>query len=481
MGGFFGTVSKDDCVRDLFFGTDYHSHLGTSFGGLVVSNGEKLQREIHTISNDQFRSKLGEFAKNTRGNKGIGVISDHEEQPLKIDSHLGTYSIVHVGKVTNLEELAGIAKGRMVHFAEVSGIGVNPTEVIASLINQGKNFKDGLEIVQNHIKGSSSLMLLTDDGIYLARDKFGRTPIAVGRKKNGNAMAATLETFAFQNLDFEFERQLGPGEIVRMDEGGCEQLKKPEDKMAICSFLWVYYGYPASNYEGRNVEVMRNDSGAAHGKIDMGEGLKIDVVAGIPDSGTGHAIGFANETKTPYQRPYTKYTPTWPRSFMPQNQDERNLVAKMKLIAIEELIRGKRVLFCEDSIVRGTQLREVVNVLFEEYGANEVHMRSACPPLINSCDFLNFSRSKDVFDLAARRAIREIGGESADVSEYINESSSNHRGMVDEIRRDLKFTSLRYQKMGDMVSAIGLPKDKLCTHCFDGCSSGACSSKLYDL
>ena len=467
MGGLFGVASESDCADDLFYGTDYHSHLGTCRGGLAVLNDEGFTRHIHDISNAQFRSKFEDDIKDMHGNSGIGVISDNESQPLIIGSHLGPYAIVTVGVIANIDELASDAfKNRATHFSEMSGGGINPTELIATLINEEATFEDGLRNAQDRIEGSCSVLLLTHKGVYAARDKLGRTPIVIGNKPG--SYAATFETTALPNLDYQVERYLGPGEVVLLTPEGVEQKKAPGDKMQICGFLWVYYGFPASNYEDINVELVRNRCGAA---LARKEDWTIDLVAGIPDSGTGHAIGYANEAKIPYARPFTKYTPTWPRSFMPQVQEMRDLVAKMKLIPIRDLIQGRRLLFCEDSIVRGTQLRDTIQRLYD-YGALEVHMRPACPPLIHGCKFLNFSRSRSELDLAGRRAISELEGDGAECpAEYADPRSEKHAAMVDRIRQRLSLTSLRYQELDDLVEAIGLPKEKLCTYCWDGCES----------
>jgi len=464
MGGFFGVAGKNDCVSDLFYGTDYHSHLGTCRGGMATLSEEGFVRVIHSIQNAQFRSKFEDDIFRFHGRKGIGVISDYEDQPLIIGSHLGTYAIVTVGVVRNLDALVGKAFGkRHTHFSEMSGGGINPTEVIATLINQEATFTDGLRRVQESVEGSCSVLLLTDDGVYAARDKLGRTPVIIGRKDG--ARAATLETCAFPNLDYTVERDLGPGEIVLLTPDGVELKAPPYERMQICAFLWVYYGYPASSYEGVNVEDVRNRCGAALARKDD---VEVDVVAGIPDSGTAYAIGYASEAGVPYRRPFVKYTPTWPRSFMPQSQDIRELVARMKLIPVRELIQGKRLLFCEDSIVRGTQLRDTIQRLYDS-GAREVHMRPACPPLIHGCKFLNFSRSRSELDLAGRRAIRELEGEQlGNLSEYADACSDKHCAMVECIAKRLKLTSLKYQRLDDMVQAIGLPKEKLCTYCWDG-------------
>ena len=462
MGGFFGIVSKEDCVNDLFYGTDYHSHLGTRRGGLATLDYNGFTRSIHNIENNYFRSKFETALPEFSGNKGIGVISDLDAQPLIIGSHLGRFGIVTVGKINNLAELADKALKRKMHFSETSSGDLNPTEIVATLICNAGSYEEGIQSAQEEIKGSCSMLLLTEDGIYAARDKLGRTPIAIG-KKDG-AFAASSETCAFPNVGFEIDKYLGPGEVVLITADGHEQRKKPGEKMQICAFLWVYYGFPASSYEGINVEFVRNRCGSALGREDD---VEIDHVAGIPDSGIGHAIGYANERNIPYVRPFTKYTPTWPRSFMPQDQSVRDLVAKMKLIPIRDLIEGKKILFCEDSIVRGTQLQDNIQVLFD-YGASEVHMRPACPTLIYPCDFLNFSTSRSILDLAGRKAIREL--EDADdkfLDEYAISSSEKNQAMVDRIRKRLGLTSLKYQKLENLVEAIGLPKDKLCTHCWD--------------
>ena len=464
MGGFFGVVSKTDCVNDLFFGTDYHSHLGTKRGGLAVIDQKGFTRFIHDITNAQFRSKFDSDIGKMKGKKGIGVISDFEDQPLLIGSHLGTYAIVTVGVVQNAVKLASKAfSKRTTHFSEMSGGEINPTELVATLINQEATFEDGIRNAQEAIEGSCSMLLLTEKGIYAARDRLGRTPVIIGEKKG--AYAATIETCAFPNLDFTRARDLGPGEVVLITEDGVEQKKAPLKKMQICSFLWVYYGYPASDYEGINVEASRNRCGAALARNDN---LSLDLVAGIPDSGTGHAIGYANQARVPYQRPFVKYTPTWPRSFMPQEQSIRDLVARMKLIPIKELIKDKKMLFCEDSIVRGTQLKDIIKRIYE-YGAREIHMRPACPPLVHGCKFLNFSRSSSILELAGRKAIKEIEGDDAkNLTDYANPCSDRHCAMIEKIRKRLNLTSLKYQKLDDLVTAIGLPKEKLCTYCWDG-------------
>ncbi len=471
MGGLFGVVAKDDCAKDLFYGTDYHSHLGTKRGGLALTNGAGFDRAIHDITTSQFRSKFQSDIKDMHGHCGIGVISDTEDQPLIIGSHLGMYAICTVGVIRNAEELARRAfVSRRTHFSEMAGGEINPTELVATLINEEDTFEDGLRNVQESVDGSCSILLLTPDGIIAARDKFGRTPLAIGQK--AGAFAVTIETCALPNLGYEITRYVGPGEIVRLTPDGAATAKPPGDRMQICSFLWVYYGYPASSYEGINVEAVRYRCGALLARNDD---VKIDMVAGIPDSGTGHAIGYSNEARVPYGRPFVKYTPTWPRSFMPQDQATRDLVAGMKLIPIRELIDGKRLLFCEDSIVRGTQLRDTVQRLYA-HGATEVHMRPACPPLVHGCRFLNFSRSRSELDLAARRAIQHLEGDGdSHLGEYSNEKGDKHSAMVDQIRQRLGLTTLKYQRLENLVEAIGLPKEKLCTYCWVGCDGRSCS------
>lgn len=464
MGGVYGVVAKDDCVTDLFYGTDYHSHLGTVRGGLAVKNSVGFTRFIKDITNTQFRSKFEDDLPKLHGSVGIGVISDYEDQPLIIGSHLGTYALATVGRIENLDSLTADAfKRQAVHFSEMSGDALNPTELVATLINRGSSFEEGIRIAQEAIEGSCTILLMTDACIYAARDRLGRTPLAIGKKSG--ACCVTLETCSLVNLGYETERFLGPAEVVRLSADGVETVCPAREEMQICSFLWVYYGYPASTYEGINCEASRNRCGAALAKADD---VEVDVVAGIPDSGTGHAIGYANEAGVPYQRPFVKYTPTWPRSFMPQEQRIRDLVARMKLIPVAELIRGKRLLFCEDSIVRGTQLKDTIQRLYAD-GAKEVHMRPACPPLVFGCKFLNFSRSKSEMDLATRRAIKELEGDAnAHLDEYANPDTERHAAMVERIRQRLGLTTLKYQKLTDLVEAIGLPKEKLCTYCWDG-------------
>lgn len=465
MGGFFGVVSKNNCVPPLFYGTDYHSHLGTKRGGLAVKNRRGFTRFIKDITNSPFRSKFEDDIKKMNGNMGIGVISDYEDQPLIISSHLGTYAIVTVGVVKNADVLTKNAFGkRNTHFSEMSGNEINPTEIVATLINQEETFEQGIQKVQELIVGSCSLLLLTKKGVYAARDRYGRTPVIIGKGPNGYSV--TMETCAFPNLGYKAEKDLGPGEIVFLTADSCEQKVAPGEIMQICSFLWIYYGYPASSYEGINVEHARYRCGAALAENDD---VEIDYVAGIPDSGTAHAIGYAKKAGVAYRRPFVKYTPTWPRSFMPQQQSIRDLVAKMKLIPIKELTDGQRLLFCDDSIVRGTQLKDTLQRVYD-YGARELHMRPACPPLIYGCKFLNFSRSKSELALAGRAAIREIEGDKeVDLTKYSDSTSEEYASMVESIRRRMGLTSLKYQRLNDMVKAIGMPKEKLCTYCWDGC------------
>jgi amidophosphoribosyltransferase len=464
MSGFFGVASQGDCVTDLFYGTDYQSHLGTRRGGMAVTDGRGIQRIIHDISTSQFRSKFQTDVLTMKGHLGIGVISDYEDQPLIIGSHLGNFAIVTIGVIKNLAELAKTAFAkRQVHFSEMSGGEINPTELVATLICEEDSFESGIQKAQAAIKGSCSLMLLTEKGIYAARDRFGKTPIMIGRKDDAYALA--FESCGFPNLGYETERELGPGEIVLVTPNGVEQKQKPGKLMSICTFLWVYYGYPASSYEGINVEDCRNRCGAALAKRDH---VKVDVVAGVPDSGVGHAVGYASQAGVPYRRPFVKYTPTWPRSFMPPHQSVRELVAKMKLVPIRALIKGKRLLFCEDSIVRGTQLADTILRVFD-YGALEVHMRPACPPLVFGCPFLNFSRSRSELDLAGRRAVKALEGrDDQNLAKYTDPNSPEYAAMVDWIAKQLHLTTLRYQLLDDLVEAVGLPREQLCTFCWSG-------------
>lgn len=465
MGGFFGCAAKESCNKELFYGTDYLSHLGTKRGGLASVDKTEFYRSIHNLENAYFRSKFESDIGNLVGNMGIGVISDTDSQPIIIHSHLGKFAVVTVGKIANLESLSQEAFSQNVHFAETSQGEINPTELVAFLIGQKGSFAEGILNAQTKIQGSCSMLILTEFGIYAARDRLGRTPIVIGKRED--AYAASSESSAFSNLGFEVEHYVGPNEIILITPEGLEQIQPPGDAMQICSFLWVYYGYPVSSYEEINTEQVRYNCGAALAKRET---ETADFVAGIPDSGIGHAIGFANESHLPYMRPYVKYTPTWPRSFMPQNQEMRDLVARMKLIPIKEIIQEKRIIFCDDSVVRGTQLKDNTQILYE-YGAKQVHMRIACPCLIHPCEFLNFSTSRSLLDLAGRKAIYEIEGtEESDLTDYAMDGSDKHSAMLARITDRLMLSSIRYQKLDDLITAIGLPKNKLCTHCWDGSS-----------
>lgn len=466
MGGFFGTVAKAGCVADLFYGTDYNSHLGTKRGGLATyARGEGFIRSIHNLENSYFRTKFESELPKFKGDSGIGVISDTDPQPILINSHLGKFAIVTVAKINNIPELEHDLLEANMHFSEMSLGKTNQTELIALLIVQGKNFVDGIENVFNKIKGSCSMLLLTEDGIIAARDKWGRTPIVIG-KKDG-AYAATSESSSLPNLDYEIEKYVGPGEIIRLRADGMEQMRKPNEDMQICSFLWVYYGFPVSCYEGKNVEEVRFMSGFKMGQKDDSE---VDCACGIPDSGVGMALGYAEGKGVPYHRAIAKYTPTWPRSFTPANQEMRTLVAKMKLIPNRAMLEDKRVLFCDDSIVRGTQLRDNVKVLFD-YGAREVHMRIACPPLIYGCPFVGFTSSKSDLELITRRMIKEIeGDENKNLEKYATTDSPEYKKMVQMIADRFGLSSLKFNTLETLIEAIGLPKCKVCTHCFDGSS-----------
>lgn len=466
MSGFFGSILKSDCVSDVFYGTDYHSHLGTKRGGMAFFSEENgFQRAIHSLENSYFRNKFEGDYQSFAGRSGIGVISDTEAQPIVVTSHLGRFAIATVSKIVNIDELEKRYMEQHRTFSETSQGDVNPTELVAMLVAECKDFVSGIENVYDKVKGSCSILILTEDGIIAARDKFGRTPIIIGKKNTG--YSAAFETCSFPNLGYEIEHYLGAGEIVKITAEGYEQLRKPNEKMQVCAFLWVYYGYPPSFYEGINVDECRYRCGAALAKNDK---IKPDFVAGIPDSGVGHAMGYSNEQGTPLKRPYSKYTPTWPRSFMPQNQEMRDLVAKMKLLPNKSIIKEKRGIFLDDSIVRGTQLKDNVRDLYAA-GMKEVHMRIACPPLTHPCEFLNFSRSRSHLDLATHKAVKAIEGkENADMTEYSDTNNGKYEAMVEQIRKELDLTSLKFQKLSDLVDAIGLPKEKLCTHCWDGSS-----------
>ena len=467
MGGFFGTVSMQPCSADLFYGTDYQSHMGTKRGGMATLSEEgEFFRSIHNLESTYFRTRFEDELDKFKGNAGIGVISDTDAQPMLMNSHLGRFALVTVAKINNLEELCQKLLSEGQHFSEFSSGKINPTELVALLIIKGKDFVSGIENVFNHIKGSCSMLLLTENGIIAARDSWGRTPIVVGKKEG--AMAVASENTAFPNLDYETTYFVGPGEIIRITANKMEQLRKPNKRMQICSFLWVYYGFPSSCYEGRNVEWVRNECGRRMGEDDN---VEVDCACGIPDSGIGMAVGYAEGHKCPYSRAINKYTPTWPRSFTPSNQDMRNLVAKMKIIPNTAKLRGKRVLFCDDSIVRGTQLHDNAKI-FHELGAKEVHMRIACPPLVYGCKFINFSASKSDLELITRRIIKDFeGDENKNLEAYTRTDSPEYKEMVAEIAKRLNLDSLKFSKLETLIEAIGLPKDQICTHCFDGSSA----------
>ena len=471
MGGFFGVVSETNCVEDLFYGTDYHSHLGTRRGGLAVfrDNG-KFFRSIHDITNAQFRSKFDGELDELCGKAGIGVISDTEDQPLLISGRTGTFAIVTVGKINNQDDIVyHLFEHGYCHMAEHTDGELNPTELVAMLICRKHNIVEGLEYAQKIISGSCSILVLTKDAVYAARDRYGRTPVVIGRKPGSTAVS--METSAFPNLEYRLVHELGPGEIVEIQADKTIVHREAGSTMKICTFFWVYFGYPSSCYEGVNAESARYRNGASLAAADKAILPEIDSICGIPDSGIAHAIGYSNASSRPYLRSFVKYTPTWPRSFMPQNQQKRSLVAKMKLIPVEDQIKDKRLLFCDDSIVRGTQMRDTVVRLYD-YGAKAVHMRSACPPLLYGCKFLNFSRSKSEMDLAARRAIAKLE-KNENVSEetiqkYLVYDSPEYLAMVEEIRKEMNVTTLKYQKLEKLLDAIGIPKEKLCTYCWNG-------------
>lgn len=466
MGGFFGTISKGACVTDLFYGTDYNSHLGTHRGGMATFDKEEgFMRSIHNLESSYFRTKFEPQLAKFKGNAGVGIISDTDAQPIVINSHLGRFAIVTVAKINNVSELEAELLSQNMHFSELSSGKTNQTELVALLITQGKDFVEGIENVYQKIKGSCSMLLLTEDGIVVARDKWGRTPIVIGKKEG--AYAATSESSSLPNLGYEIERYVGPGEIIRLRADGMEQMRAPQEGMQVCSFLWVYYGFPVSCYEGKNVEEVRFLSGFKMGQKDESE---VDCVCGIPDSGVGMALGYAEGKGVPYHRAIAKYTPTWPRSFTPANQEMRSLVAKMKLIPNRAMLQGKRLLFCDDSIVRGTQLRDNVKILYD-YGAKEVHIRIACPPLIYSCPFIGFTSSKSPLELITRRIIKELeGDENKNLDKYAQTDSPEYKKMVGIIAERFGLSSLKFNTLETLVEAIGLPKCKVCTHCFDGSS-----------
>ena len=468
MGGFFATANKNDCVFDLFFGTDYHSHLGTRRAGLATCGKEGFNRAIHNIENSPFRTKFENDFQEMKGNLGIGCISDYDPQPLLVRSHHGTYCITTVGKINNSEELSNDIIKTGAHFQELSSGSINATELVAALVNQKDNIIEGIQYAQERIDGSMTLLILTAKGIYCARDKMGRTPLTIGMKNDG--FCASFEKFAYLNLGYNDYKELGPGEIIIMTPEGIKTLVSPQKKMKICTFLWIYYGYPSSGYEGVSVEEMRYNCGASMARRDKMTTSDIDNVAGVPDSGTAHAVGYANESGVPFSRPFIKYTPTWPRSFMPTLQSRRDMIARMKLIPVHELIDGKRLLLIDDSIVRGTQLRETTEFLYQS-GAKEVHVRPACPPLMFGCKYLNFSRSTSEMELIARRIINKEEGETVErdiLTDYVNPDSDRYKNMLEGIRKQLGFTSLSYNRLDDMLEAVGIPKENLCTYCWDG-------------
>ncbi len=468
MGGFFGVVSKKRCINDLFYGTDYQSHLGTSRAGMATYTPDAgFTRSIHNLESDYFRSKFERELDRFDGNSGIGVISDTDAQPMLMNSHLGRFALVTVAKINNKEEICDQLLSENMHLSEFSSGKINPTELIALLIIKGKTFVEGIENVYKSIKGSCSMLLLTEEGIIAARDSWGRTPITVGVKDD--AVAVTTETTAFPNLGYETKLYMGPGQIVKITADGYEELRKPNKKMQVCSFLWVYYGFPTSCYEGRNVEDARNELGRVMGREDD---VEVDGACGIPDSGVGMAVGYAEGHKCPYTRAVAKYTPTWPRSFMPTDQSRRNLVAKMKLISNKEILNGKRLVFCDDSIVRGTQLKDNSHEFYES-GVKAAHMRISCPPLIYGCPFVNYSASKSELELISRRVIQDFEGENPSeetLKKYATTGTPEYQKMVDEIARRLQLTTLKFTTIESLVSAIGLPKERICTHCFDGSS-----------
>ena len=468
MGGFFGVASKHDCVLELFYGVDYHSHLGTRRGGMAVYGKEGFNRAIHNIENSPFRTKFERDVEELKGNLGIGCISDYEPQPLLLQSHLGSFAITTIGKINNQDEILEKAyKDGRSHFLEMSGGQINATELIGSLICRKSSIEEGIRYAQEMVDGSLSLLIMTKDGIYAARDLYGRTPVVIGKKED--AYCVSFENFAYLNLGYNHDRELGPGEIAYITPESVETLVQPGEKMRICSFLWVYYGYPTSSYEGVNVEEMRYNCGSMLAKRD-GDSVHPDIVAGVPDSGVAHAIGYSNESGIPYARPFIKYTPTWPRSFMPTNQSQRDLIARMKLIPVQALIENKKLLLIDDSIVRGTQLRETTEFLYRS-GAKEVHVRPACPPLVFGCKYLNFSRSKSDMELITRRVILEQEGDSCPeevLEEYTNPDYCRYAKMIEEIRRIQNFTTLRFHRLDDLLASIGLEPCKVCTYCFSG-------------
>ena len=466
MGGFFGCIAEKECVNDLFYGTDYNSHLGTKRAGLVTFDPERgFNRSIHSLERDYFRSRFEDELESFHGHQGLGIISDTDPQPIIVNSHLGRYAVVTVAKINNQREIADELLAQRMHFSEMSANNINQTELVALLINMGNSFVEGINNVYRKIEGSCSMLILTEDGIIAARDFLGRTPIVIGKKEG--AYAVSSETSSFPNLDYKVVRDLGPGEIVRLHSDGFEVMQPAFEREQICSFLWVYYGFPASDYEGINVEEVREKNGRKLGEDDDTE---VDCVCGVPDSGVGTALGYAEGKGVPYERAVLKYTPTWPRSFTPGNQSRRNLVARMKLIPNGALLKDRRVVFCDDSIVRGTQLRDNVRTFFE-YGAKEVHCRISCPPLVYGCPFIGFTSSKSDMELITRQIIRDFeGDDKKNLEKYAQTGSPEYQRMVEEIARRLGLSSLKFAKLEDLISAIGMPKCKVCTHCFDGTS-----------
>ena len=469
MGGFFATASRDNCVIDLFYGTDYHSHLGTRRAGMAVYGKEGFNRAIHNIENSPFRTKFASDAEEMNGFLGLGCISDYDPQPLIVRSHHGTYAITTVGKVNNTQQLVDtVFAGSRTHFLEMSGGNINKTELTATLINQKDNLLEGIRYAQEMIDGSMTILLMTPDGIYCARDRMGRTPLVIGKKEEG--FCASFESFAYLNLGYADYKELGPGEIAVMTPEAVTTLVAPGKKMRICTFLWVYYGYPTSHYEGVSVEEMRIRCGAKLAQRDILTKDQLDTVAGVPDSGTAHAIGYSNESGIPFSRPFIKYTPTWPRSFMPPTQTRRDLIARMKLIPVHELIQNRRLLLIDDSIVRGTQLRETTEFLYQS-GAREVHVRPACPPILFGCKYLNFSRSTSEMELIARQVINEEEGENvsrAILDDYANPDSDRYAHMLEKLRQRQHFTSLAFNRLDDMIETTGLAEENLCTYCWNG-------------
>lgn len=467
MGGLFGVVSKNDCVMDLFFGTDYHSHLGTKNGGMCVYGKDGFSRSIHNIENAPFRTKFEKEINLITGTMGIGSISDGEPQPLSVYSRQGDYSIGTVGRINNKEQLVKeLLRGGCNQFMSMSNGEINNTELVAALISTGNNVVEGIQYAQEKIEGSITILLMTAKGLYAARDKFGRTPLILGSKND--SYCASSESFAFINLGYKFEKEIGAGEIVFINTDGIVTVAEPKEKTRICTFLWTYFGYPTSSYEGENVEQMRYRSGASIAKGD--EDIEVDYIAGVPDSGTAHALGYSNKSGIPFARPLIKYTPTWPRSFMPQNQKARELIARMKLVPVFDIINKKKFVLIDDSIVRGTQLSETVKYLYEN-GAEEIHVRSACPPIMYGCKYLNFSRSVSEMDLITRRVIHRLEGGNVTeeiLAEYVDSKSEKHAKMIEEIRKELNFKSLKYHELEDTLTSVGVDHCKLCTYCWNG-------------